>query len=123
VYGAPVVQQGLALVLPIVAPDSGAIAPGGPSDAPLDLAATRSLIEERWSFGELLARDLGELEPNVAAMARTLALPHARVGLALLERQDTTAAIAMLERAAHLAPGQDALVAFVRELRQGTTRP
>ena len=123
VYGAPVLQQGLAVVLPLVAPASGDIAAGGPADAPLDLTVTRALIEGRWSFGELLEHDLTDLEPNVAAMARTLALPFARVGVALLERNDTTAALPMLERAAHLAPRQAPLVEFVKSLRNRTPAP
>jgi hypothetical protein len=116
-FGAPVVQQGLALVLPMTIPDTSAIAAGGPADSPFDMSVTRKLIEERWSFGELFEADLTDLEPNVGAMSRTLALPYARLGVALLERADTTAAMPYLERAAQLAPGQEALVEFVRQMR------
>lgn len=122
-FGAPVVQQGLALVLPITPPDSSAISIGGPTDAPFDLETTRQLINERWSFGALMDDDLTDLEPNVSAMASTLALPYARVGVALLERGDTTGALPMLERAAHLAPRQEPLVQFVNELRARYPRP
>jgi hypothetical protein len=120
-FGAPVVQQGLALVLPTVIPDTSVIVAGGPADAPFDMAVTRKLIEERWSFGELFNADLRDLEPNVGAMARTLALPYARMGVSLLERSDTTSAMPFLERAAQLAPGQEALVAFVEQMRAQRT--
>jgi hypothetical protein len=122
-YGAPVIQQGLALVIPTTIPDTAAIAAGGPAEGPLDMVATRKLIEERWQFGELLTRDLTDLEPNVGAMARTLALPYARLGVGYLERGDTATAMPLLEQAAHLAPSQTALVEFVRQMRDGPSAP
>jgi hypothetical protein len=109
-------------VLPIEIPDSSAIAPGGETDPPVDLRVTQALMQGRWSFGEMLTTDVREMEPNVAAMARTLALPYARVGVGLLQRADTTNAIAALDQAARLAPGQQVLVEFVRQLKAGTAR-
>ncbi len=114
-FGAPVVQHGLALVLEASATDS---APGAAASA-FSLETTERLMRESWSFGRLLEADLTTLEPNVAAMARTIAVPYARVGLAHLERGDTTAALAALEQAARLAPGEDGIAGFLAELRRG----
>lgn len=119
-FGAPVIQQGLALVLPTTFPDSAAIRRDlmvSGNEPPLDIPVTRALIDETWQFGDLLARSLVDLEANTAAMARTLALPNARVGVALVQRGDTAAAVPYLQRAAHLAPEQQALADFVAELR------
>ncbi len=125
-HGAPVIQQGLALVLPMVAPDSAAygttLAPA-PGEAPLDMPITRALIDSTWHFGSLLERSLVDLEPNVAAMARTVALPYARLGVALVQRADTAAALPYLEDAAHLAPEQSSISGFVSELKQKVGMP
>ncbi len=125
-HGAPVIQQGLALVLPVVLPDSSAfgrsLAPA-PGEPPLDMPVTQALIDGTWHFGALLDGDLGHLEPNVAAMARTLALPYARLGVAFVQRADTTQAIPYLEKAAHLAPDQVSISGFVSELKQAVGMP
>jgi Tfp pilus assembly protein PilF len=71
----------------------------------------------------LLTADLSSLEPNTGAMARTLALPYAGLGIGYLERGDTTAALPLLEQAVHLAPGQSPLREFVRQLRSGVSVP
>lgn len=115
-YDAPVVQQGLAMVIPM---DTSAIAAAGSGPA-IDVAVTQRLMRETWQFGSLLARDLSALEPNVAAMARTVALPYAQVGVALLGTADTAGAIAALETAAHLTPDSPEIADFVRQLRGGT---
>jgi hypothetical protein len=122
-FDAPVLQQGLAVVLPITIPDTAAIASMGPAGVPIDMAATEQLIRERWEFGTLLTADLSSLEPNTGAMARTLALPYAGLGIGYLERGDTTAALPLLEQAVHLAPGQSPLREFVRQLRSGVSVP
>lgn len=119
-FDAPVIQQGLTYVLPVTIPDRESIAPGGEVEPPVDLGVTLGLIEQQWSFGRLMEEDLSELEPNVASMAHTLALPHARAGLALLDRADTAAAITMLERAIQLSPDNPSLVEFVTALRRAT---
>lgn len=116
VFGAPVVQHGLALVL------AGADSTGAPPEA-LNLAVTESLIEDTWSFGELFNGDLTQLEPNVAAMGRTLAVPYAQVGIARLQMADTTAAIEALSRATQLAPGEQGIADFLRELRAARPTP
>ena len=118
-FGAPVVQQGLALVLPILPPDSADVDRSELLGAatPLDVRTTLALMDSSWSFGELLTADLGGLDANVASMASTLALPYARTAVAMLARADTARAIAMLETAAHLAPGQPGMAEFVAQLR------
>jgi hypothetical protein len=118
-YGAPVIQQGLAYVLPVDGQglrdvDSSTVL--GAGSAPIDVGVTSRLMDESWSFGPLWDADLGDLEPNVAAMARTVSLPYTRLGIALLERGDTLGAIRRLQAAAHLAPGQPGLDDFLREL-------
>lgn len=103
-YGAPVVQQGLAVVLPIdTAASAHALSMAG-DVMPIDITVTQGLIDHEWQFGSLLRRDLESLDPNIAAMARTLALPYTRLGVASLGQGDTLAAIGDLEVAAHLAP-------------------
>lgn len=117
-YGAPVVQQGLALVMPITMPDSSDLAFDVPGDAPLDITITSGLIDRQWDFGAMLTGDVSRLEPNVAAMGRTVAQPLARLGIGLLNRGDTTAAVAALERAAHLLPDNPDFALFVSGLRR-----
>lgn len=121
-FGAPVVAQGLALVLPLARQDSLRLPVTGPGDAPLDVGVTRALLDQDVHLGALLDKDLAGLDPNIGAMARTLAIPYARVGIALLERADTAAAIPYLDTAAHLAPDQTGLRDLAGQLRsaQGT---
>jgi hypothetical protein len=124
-FGAPVIQQGLALVLPTSYPDSAtalATLVGGGGEPPIDVPATRVLAEETWDFGALMTEDLTDLEANAAAMARTVALPHAQLGIGLLQLGDTTGAIRHLERAVHLAPAEQSLRQFLTEVR-GPTAP
>ncbi|MGD9522919.1 MAG: DUF2723 domain-containing protein [Gemmatimonadales bacterium] len=119
-YGAPVVQQGLAYVLPIddqALQDVDRSGVLGPGTSPIDVGVTTRLMDETWQFGRLWEEDLSGLEPNVAAMARTVSLPYTRLGVALLERGDTLGAIRRLEAASHLAPGQPGLDDFIRSLR------
>ncbi|HRP08445.1 MAG TPA: hypothetical protein PLL69_08150, partial [Gemmatimonadales bacterium] len=117
-FGAPVVQQGLAMVMPITMPDSADLAFDVPGDAPLDLKVTAALIDGPWHFGRMLTEDVADLEPNIAAMGRTVAQPFARLGLGRLARGDTTGAVAALERAAHLLPDQTALAEFIDGIRR-----
>jgi hypothetical protein len=118
-FGASVIQQGLTLVMPLVPPDPVDIDTSAMLGAatPLDVRVTTALMRETWQFGELLTADLRGLDPNVGSMAATLTLPYARTAVAMLARADTTAAIAMLETAAHLSPGQPGLAEFALQLR------
>jgi len=115
------VQQGLAVTMPISAPDTTHLVGGparGPGGAPLDLVATRRLMAESWSFGALFTGDVTRLDGNMRGMAGTIALPYAQVGIALTIRGDTVAAIEALERAVHLAPQPD-IQGALDELRRG----
>ncbi len=118
-FGAPVIQQGLALVLPVGPVDTAALVGGpaaGAEGAPLDLVTTGRLMAESWSFGALLERGAGGLEANVAAMAQTVALPYAQVGVAQLELGDTAAAVGSLRVAARLVREPAAVRAILLEL-------
>lgn len=121
-YGAPVVQQGLAVVLPV---DSTTLASLGHSlamagdEIPIDMTVTQGLMDHTWHFGDLLHRTLETLDPNIAAMARTVALPYTRLGVARLGQGDTLAAIHDLEIAAHLSPGQTGIREFLAGLTAG----
>lgn len=117
-FDAPVIQQGLAYVLPVKFPELESVAPGGEVEPPMDLGVTRGLIDNQWSLGGLLEADLSELEPNVASMAHTMALPHARAGLGMLERGDTTEALRLLRRAAHLSVDNQPLRQFISDLER-----
>lgn len=123
--GPALVQQGLVLTLPIVPIDSTRLVAGaasGPGGAALDLVTTRRLMAEIWSFGALFTGDLLSLDGNIRGMAATVALPYAQVGLGLLERGDTTAALAALRTAAHLS-SQPAIQELLRELQGPPTSP
>jgi hypothetical protein len=125
-YGAPVVQQGLALVLPVDPESTGDVDRSvsmGAGTLPMDVATTTALMDSTWSFGHLLDRDVGVLDPNIAAMARTVALPYTRLAVALLDRGDTLGAIGRLETAAHLAPSQAAIGQLLDELRASSGPP
>jgi hypothetical protein len=125
-YGAPVVQQGLALVLPVDPESIGDVDRSvsmGAGTLPMDVATTTALMDSTWSFGHLLDRDVGALDPNIAAMARTVALPYTRLAVALLDRGDTLGAIRRLETAAHLAPSQAAIGQLLDELRASPGPP
>ncbi len=119
-YGAPVVQQGLAVVLPV---DTGMAGALGHSLAmvgdaiPIDITVTQGLMDHEWQFGDLLRRSLVALDPNIGAMARTVALPYTRLGVARLGQGDTLAAIHDLEIAAHLSPGNSGIDAFLAGLK------
>lgn len=118
-YGAPVIQQGLALVLPVGPVDTTTLVAGsaaGADGAPLDLVTTERLMTESWAFSPLLERGADGLEANVAAMAQTVALPFAQVGVAHLERGDTVAAVASLRTAARLMQDPAPLRALLAEL-------
>lgn len=118
-YGAPVVQQGLALVLPVAPPDTAGLVGGGSAGAdgaPLDLAATERLMSEAWDFGALAERGAASLDPNVGAMAQTIALPYAQVGVAHLERGDTARALVALRAARQFARDPAALDAILQSL-------
>jgi hypothetical protein len=118
-FGAPVIQQGLALVLPLAMPPAADIDSSDMLGAasPLDLRVTLGLMQDTWQFGALLERDLRGLDANVASMAATLALPYARTAVAMLARADTAAAARLLTTAAHLSPSQPGLAEFAAQLR------
>ena len=118
--GPQLVQQGLAVTMPIGAPDSTRLIGGparGPSGALFDLEVTQQLMTRSWSFGTLFTRDLSGLDANIRGMAATIALPYAQVGVALAARGDTAGAIAAFERALQLAP-QPGIQAALDELRR-----
>ncbi|MES2125529.1 MAG: DUF2723 domain-containing protein [Gemmatimonadota bacterium] len=104
--GPALIQQGLVLTLPIGTIDSTRLVAGaasGPGGAALDLVTTRRLMAENWSFGSLFTGDVLSLDGNIRGMAATIALPYAQVGVGLLQRGDTTGALAALRTAAHLS--------------------
>ena len=120
-YGldASLIQQGLALVLPVVPVDPAALI-GGPAAAPggtpLDLAATRRLVDE-WHFGALETRGPDGLDQNIRAVAGTIAIPIRQTGIALAMRGDTVAAVRLLQRAVRLADDSLARVVLGRLAR------
>lgn len=117
--GPELVQQGLALVLPVSRPTAGDLVSGdalGPDGAAFDLRTTTQLINETWDFGALFAKGIGGLDPNTAAMAGALAVPYAQTGIGLLQRGDTSAAIGALLQATSVSD-QPQLEALVGQLR------
>ncbi|MES2307058.1 MAG: DUF2723 domain-containing protein [Gemmatimonadota bacterium] len=123
--GPQLIQQGLAVGLPLARPDSMALAAGpaaGPGGAPLDIATTRRLMSESWDFQTLFAGDVERLDANIRGMASTIALPYAQVGVALAARGDTAGAIPALERAARLT-SQPGVQAALDRLRKGPETP
>lgn len=118
-YGAPVIQQGMALVLPV---DPSTVGEWGHSLAmtgdaiPVDITVTQGLIDHEWHFGGLSSRDLSVLDPNIAAMARMVALPYTRLGVARLTQGDTARAIQDLKTAVHLSPDNPDLRHFLNGL-------
>lgn len=120
-FGVPVVQQGMGLTLPITPPDTTMLAGGpaaGAGGAPLDLLTTRGLLDSTWQLGAMLERGAAGLDPNIRAMANTIALPYAQAGIAMLQRGDTATAVRDLQRAARLAPDQPAIAAALAQLGQ-----
>jgi hypothetical protein len=118
--GPQLVQQGLAVTMPITTPDRTRLIGGparGPSGALFDVEATQQLMTRSWSFGALFTRDLSGLDANIRGMAATIALPYLQMGVALVARGDTTGAIAAFERALQLAP-QPGIQAALDELRR-----
>jgi hypothetical protein len=107
------VQQGLALVLPVVP-----IAPGGlvggaaaaPGGSPLDLPTTRSLVSTWW-FGALEAEGPEGLDANIRAVAATIAAPIRQTGIALMLRGDSAEGLDLLRRALRL--GDDSLAKVI----------
>lgn len=123
--GPHLVQQGLAVTLPVTPVPADHLIGGeasGPGGAQFDLETTRRLIGESWSFGALLDRGVGQLDPNTQAMAGTLALPYAQTGLGLLARGDTVGAIASLQRATRVAD-QPQLEVLLRQLSGAAPGP
>ena len=99
------VQQGMALVMPLSPADSSGLVGGAasaPGGSPLDLALTRRLVDG-WQFGALESRGPVGLDANIRAVTGTLAAPITQVGIALAMRGDTLAAVPMLQRAVRLA--------------------
>lgn len=114
--GPHLVQEGLALVMPIdtVVPRGlvgGAAA--GPGGTPLDLATTRRMIE-RWNFGRLETEGPGRLDANIQAIASTIAAPITQVGTALLTEGDTAGAVRMFRRAVRLGDDSVAVATLAR---------
>ncbi|MBA2292936.1 MAG: DUF2723 domain-containing protein [Gemmatimonadales bacterium] len=122
--GPELVQQGLALVLPTRPPTTADLIGGaalGPDGAAFDLRTTRQLIEETWRFGALFEQGIADLDPNTAAMARTLAVPYAQVGIGLLQRGDTSGAIGALRQATAVSD-QPQLEELIQQLKGPTDR-
>jgi hypothetical protein len=99
------VQQGLALVMPIAPVDSthlvggSAAAPGG---SPLDLVATRMMVDD-WHFGRLEIDGPARLDANIRAVTGTIAAPMTQTAIGLEIRGETVSAIRLLERAITIA--------------------
>ena len=103
--GPRLVQDGLALVMPVGPVDTSRLVGGaaaGPGGTPLDLDTTRRLVEG-WDFGSLETVGAGRLEANIQAIAGTIAAPITQLGIALLIRGDTIGGIRMLHRAVRIA--------------------
>jgi hypothetical protein len=103
------VQRGLVLVLPVGPVDPGALVGGAaaaPGGSPLDLDATRRLVEG-WSFGALETEGPASLDANIRAVTSTIAAPITQTGIGLAIRGDTSGAIRLLHRAVRL--GDDSL--------------
>jgi hypothetical protein len=103
--GPHLVQTGLALTLPVPPRDSARLAGGdasGPGGTPLDLDVTLRLIDETWHFGRLEREGIGRLDPNIKAMAGTVAIPLMQAAVGVLQRGDTARAIRLLQRARSL---------------------
>ncbi len=123
--GPDLVQQGLALVLPIAELPADDLIGGdalGPDGAAFDLRTSRQLIEENWRFGRLFQLGVADLDPNTAAMASTLAVPYAQTGIGLLQRGDTAGALVTLRQATTVSD-QPALDALLRELQDRSHPP
>lgn len=104
--GPRLVQQGMALVMPIGAVDSSGLIGGaaaGPGGTPLDLATTRLLIDDNWWFGKLETEGSSRLDGNIQAIAGTITAPIMQAGIALALRGDTAGAVKLLQRAVRLA--------------------
>jgi hypothetical protein len=103
--GPRLMQQGMALVMPIDTVDPGRVIGGaaaGPGGTPLDLLTTRRLIGESWRFGRLETEGPARLDANIQAIAGTIAAPMSQVGSALLMRGDTNGAVRMFRRAVRI---------------------
>ena len=115
--GPNVVQEGLALVMPISLRDSDLGAPKRlipPGDTPLDIPTTQRLIAETWHF-EALERDGSDmLEGNIRAIAGTIAGVYAQLGAALVAHGDTAGALPMLRRAVRVAGDSSAAATLQR---------
>jgi hypothetical protein len=100
------VQQGMALVLPVAPADSPQLVGGaaaGPGGVLLDVATTRRLIDDAWRFGRLELDGSARLDANIQAVTGTIVAPITQTGIALIMRGDTAAGVAMLRRAVRLA--------------------
>ncbi|HEY3933436.1 MAG TPA: DUF2723 domain-containing protein [Gemmatimonadales bacterium] len=122
--GSHLVQQGMALVMPIDPVDSLSLARGdasGPGGVALDVRITRALIDSVWHFGRLEHDGDARLDGGIQAVAETIAAPYRQVGIALLARGDTAAGVAMLGRAVAMA-GDSVAIARLRGFRPGLIR-
>jgi hypothetical protein len=118
------VQQGLALVLPVIPADPATLDRSTITDSlgvALDVVATRRIVDA-WQFGALEVRGPDRLDANIRAVAATLAGPITRTGLALAHAGDTTAAVALLRRAARVASDSTARAVLRGWGRQGPGR-
>ena len=112
-WGARLIQQGLVLTLPL---DSSRIESSSPLEPTLDIEITTRLMNEQWHFGQLLEQGVEDLDPNIAAMARTLALPYTRLGITLADSGDNAGALNALRIANRLAPDQPGMAEFISQL-------
>jgi hypothetical protein len=113
--GPRLMQQGMALVMPVDTVDSRSVIGGAaaaPGGTPLDLAVTRRLIEETWWFGRLETEGSARLDANIRAIAATIAAPITQSGAALLMQGDTVAAVLMFRRAVRIADDSTAKAAL-----------
>ncbi len=123
--GPHLVMQGLALVLPTTAVDSGQLAgrlAPGASSARVDIETTRRLVTETWQFGRLLERGIADLDPSAQAMAATVAIPLMQAGAGYYLRGDTTTAVLLLQRASRLTEDSTPRV-LLRAIRSRSPRP
>jgi hypothetical protein len=103
--GPHLVQQGMALVMPMDPVDSASLASGeaaGPGGVAVDVRTTRALIDSVWHPGRLERDGEARLDGGTQAVAETFAAPYRQVGIALLARGDTAAGVALLRRAVRM---------------------
>ena len=92
----------------------------------VDSARTRVLADSVFRFGQLVTRDVGDLDPAARQVATSLSIPFLELGNAAAVRRDRSGAVAYFGRAQHLNPGP-AIAEVIRRIEseglEGLFRP